>query len=602
MDKVKEDDGMKKTNRIVLMISMLMMAVILWKALPVSAAEIWTPTALDDSNSEAGFISTWDCIWFGNYPQSEVTSGDNVYQALVNAKNSQWSNNTIWINGSKYLRMRGKDSLYNSEQIAASASSLSGFYPYKGDGQTYHYFKFEPIKWRVLEINDDNIVVVSDKILDASYWHVNHSAHAKWYNSTIRSWLNGYNGRYNLSEKDYGSNNFIDMAFSAEEKAVLKMTVVTMENHPDGYDESYGDGVGDLDTLDYVYLLAQRDIQRTDGNASNYGFRTSNNQYDVDENRYCKATTYANARGVAVSTDSKTSGNANWWLRSPAKSRIDAQVSNESGWIFEPNMDSLGGVRPVITIPRNHYLYCYAGTVNWRKTSETAPSFSNKSQCNHVMKKTEAKPATTKSNGNVEYYTCLGCNKIFNDEAGSKQYAKSQTVIYKITSVEPSTSVYYYNKSKTRNPGVVIKDSKGNKLSSSDYTLTRNKKTAVGKYELKVVFKGNYSGSTSVTYEIRPLSASVKKLTKGKKSFTLTWSKQKTQTTGYQIGYTTDKKFKSLSYKTVTDLDTTKKTISGLKSKKKYYVAIRTYKTVKYKGESIKIYSAWTTPKTITTK
>lgn len=528
-----------------------------------------------------------------------VTSSDSEYSALKKAAASQWNDDTIWINDCRYLRMKGNDSLYNSDQIAIT-SSLDGYYPYKGDGETYHYFKFEPIKWRVLEVNDDNIVVMSDEILDAAIWHMNHEDHAKWSNSTIRSWLNGYNGSYNLQNQNYSSDNFINMAFNDYEKSAMQKTYVTMQNNPNGYDTVYGDGVGGSSTTDYVYLLTQTDVHTTSGNAHDYGFSIVSEQSFVDENRYCKATTYANARGVALYNNEKRY--ANWWLRSPAKSRIDAQLVNGSGWISEPNMDSCGGVRPVIKITRNHSAYCYAGTVNWKTTTETAPDFKATSQCNHIMQKTAAKAATMSSNGNVEYYTCLGCNKIFSDAAGSKQYAKPQTVIYKIASVKPTTSVYYYNKDTTRNPGIVVKDSKGNTINSSNYTLTRNKRTAVGQYDLKVKFKGKYSGSTTATYQIRPTSTSVKKLTKGKKSFTLTWAKKKTQITGYQIGYTTNKYFKNLSYKTITNLNTTKKTISNLKAKKKYYVAIRTYKTFKYNGKTIKIYSAWTTPKTIKTK
>jgi len=57
--------------------------------------------------------------------------------------------------------------------------------------------------------------------------------------------------------------------------------------------------------------------------------------------------------------------------------------------------------------------------------------------------------------------------------------------------------------------------------------------------------------------------------------------KQKTQTTGYQIQYATDKKFKS-NKKTITvkKNSTTSKTINKLKSKKKYYIHIRAYKSV----------------------
>ncbi|MBR1763701.1 MAG: fibronectin type III domain-containing protein, partial [Eubacterium sp.] len=81
--------------------------------------------------------------------------------------------------------------------------------------------------------------------------------------------------------------------------------------------------------------------------------------------------------------------------------------------------------------------------------------------------------------------------------------------------------------------------------------------------------------------------------------FTAKWSKQATQTTGYQIQYATNSKFtKNKKTVTVKGTKTTSKTVSKLKAKKKYYVRVRTYKTVNGK----KYYSGWSKAKTVTTK
>lgn len=74
--------------------------------------------------------------------------------------------------------------------------------------------------------------------------------------------------------------------------------------------------------------------------------------------------------------------------------------------------------------------------------------------------------------------------------------------------------------------------------------------------------------------------------------------KNKTQTTGYQIQYSTSSTFKSAKTVTVSKNETTNKTISKLKAKKKYYVRIRTYKKI----GSAYYYSAWSKAKTVTTK
>ena len=85
-----------------------------------------------------------------------------------------------------------------------------------------------------------------------------------------------------------------------------------------------------------------------------------------------------------------------------------------------------------------------------------------------------------------------------------------------------------------------------------------------------------------------------------KKQIKLTWKKQTKNTTGYEIQYSTNKKFAKKSTKTVTvkKNKTTKATIKKLKSNKKYFVRIRTYKQVGKK----KYYSFWSKSKTVKVK
>jgi len=95
--------------------------------------------------------------------------------------------------------------------------------------------------------------------------------------------------------------------------------------------------------------------------------------------------------------------------------------------------------------------------------------------------------------------------------------------------------------------------------------------------------------TTKNTETVKPKKTSIKKLSKGKKKFTVTWAKV-SGVKGYQIQYSSDKKLKKNNKSvTVTKQKTTKATVKKLKSKKKYYVRVRTYKTVNGK----KIYSSW---------
>ena len=89
------------------------------------------------------------------------------------------------------------------------------------------------------------------------------------------------------------------------------------------------------------------------------------------------------------------------------------------------------------------------------------------------------------------------------------------------------------------------------------------------------------------------VSPSITKVTRGKKSVTVTYKKAPT-VAGYQLQYSTDPFFKT-KCKTVTikGTDSTKKTIKKLKSNTIYRVRVRAYKTINGK----KVYSKWSEKK-----
>lgn len=104
--------------------------------------------------------------------------------------------------------------------------------------------------------------------------------------------------------------------------------------------------------------------------------------------------------------------------------------------------------------------------------------------------------------------------------------------------------------------------------------------------------------TTKNTETVKPKKTSIKNSVKAKKKFTVTWAKV-SGVKGYQIQYSSNKKFKKNNKSvTVTKQKTTKATVKKLKSKKKYYVRVRTYKTVNGK----KIYSSWSKVKSVKTK
>lgn len=147
---------------------------------------------------------------------------------------------------------------------------------------------------------------------------------------------------------------------------------------------------------------------------------------------------------------------------------------------------------------------------------------------------------------------------------------------------------------KVQLPTVIVKDSNGKKISKSKYSFCceSGKSKNVGFYVLSVYFENNESSDAAgeFIYEIIPKGVPIKKIASNKKGFTVKWSKNTTQTTGYQIQYSTKKDFSSGKKKvTIKNNKKTSKKVKNLKKNKKYYVRIRTYKTVK----GVKYYSGW---------
>lgn len=113
-----------------------------------------------------------------------------------------------------------------------------------------------------------------------------------------------------------------------------------------------------------------------------------------------------------------------------------------------------------------------------------------------------------------------------------------------------------------------------------------------------VTSKGNTSTSTATLQSAsKPKKPTIKSLKKGKKSFILQWKKLK-DVKGYQVQYSTSKKFKKAKKVNIKKSSTTKLTVKKLRKKQKYYVRMRSYKVVNGK----KVYSSWSKTKTVKTK
>ncbi len=229
-------------------------------------------------------------------------------------------------------------------------------------------------------------------------------------------------------------------------------------------------------------------------------------------------------------------------------------------------------------------IYYPCGNILWDETEQqrwNTPAIWEKS---HQL----TEKATTTNNGTIQK-SCQVC--------GEKL---PLTIIPKVASIRLSSTAYSYTGT-VKTPAVTVKDKNGKLLTNrTDYTVSYAAgRKSVGTYQVTVTLKGTYSGSKTFSFTIRPKGTSISKLNRSGKAFTVKWKKQNIQTSGYQILYSTNRKFKSGNkYVTIRNNQTTTKRISKRKAKKKYYVKVRTYKRVK----GAKYYSDWSSVKTVTTK
>ena len=131
----------------------------------------------------------------------------------------------------------------------------------------------------------------------------------------------------------------------------------------------------------------------------------------------------------------------------------------------------------------------------------------------------------------------------------------------------------------------------------TDYTVSYSSNKNIGTATVKIAGKGSYTGTITKTFKINPAKQEIQKLTAKSKAFFVDWA-QKGSASGYEIQYATNSKFTSAKKVTIKNNKTDKTTVSKLSGKKKYYVRVRSYTTVK----GTKYYGAWSASKSVTTK
>ena len=173
--------------------------------------------------------------------------------------------------------------------------------------------------------------------------------------------------------------------------------------------------------------------------------------------------------------------------------------------------------------------------------------------------------ATTSKNGKIDS-TCNRCG-----------YEKT-TTLYAVTSIKLASSTYYYNGETQAPEKAVVTDSKDQVLKAgTDYDIDYSVGTIsakIGTYKVKIVLKGNYSGSKTLSFKIVPGKISKIKTDKTTTSIKLNWSKSE-GATGYRVY-----RYDTATKKWVTVKSSTTAlsyTVKGLKAGTLYTFSVKPY-------------------------
>ncbi len=481
------------------------------------------PRIVTDSSMQAGQRVTWDCVWFGSYPQTEIvdepdTCGNykntywgnkadyevnsSIYTALQNEAESEWdSHGDITLpDGTKYRRLK---------KPATHSGTGNSFHYNWEDQDTYHYFRYEPIKWRVLDREDSTALLLADKALDSQKYNPVREP-LTWETSTIRSWLNGYGTTSNKQGVDYRNSNFKDTAFTSEQQGGIQSSYLTNADNTQTKTE------GGNATNDNVFLLSESEV--CSEAAKSYGF-VYLYYYTNDEAKGCKSSTYAKAMGTWSYTSAPFTGNCRWWLRTPGgKTNNESMSQSAAGVLYNDilyhggtEVESYGlGVRPALRLNLAcSDLYSYAGTVG---TNENVHDMEQPSATT-----TEEDHKETAGNPSPQIGQITKTGKAVNP---LKIKGKTATVKYKklkkkAQMLAVSNVITFTKKGKGTVKYTLLSARKGKKsfkkyfrINSKTGRITIKKKLKKGTYKLKI--KVTAAGSSSYEAASKTVTSKIK--------------------------------------------------------------------------------------------
>ena len=343
--------GKKMKRKLKGALSLLLCMIMVFGALAVGGEGIGE--LFNGGKAVAAGYSVGDIITFGSYPQSEVTKkNDSATYAKLEAAAKNWVSYKYYSGDGSYGSMKQGDwmkyadiTLGGEKYRAVRFTQYRPYYTedpsssdrsYQDDNgytvNNIYYFKYEPLKWQVLDPTKG--LVLSKSIIDSlaysntiysdSSEYYSDAAHTKYANnyaeSSIRKWLN---------------EDFYNTAFTSVQKQNILPT--TLDNRAYSTDYSKYDSIS---TTDNVFLLSYSEAQ----NAS-YGFT---NNTDPTETRKAVGTDYAKAQGLWTKSSYKCS---HWRLRSAGSNSLSASGVAYDGYIYNYLVSyTIDGVRPALKL------------------------------------------------------------------------------------------------------------------------------------------------------------------------------------------------------------------------------------------------------------
>ena len=319
-----------------------------------------------------------DFLYFGAYPQTRTT--DAAIVSALNAAAGELPTRTDfhdWTSYGYYVASEQIDSIFyidlTYQDIKYRGVCLTGYRPslttdtalpakthqYENGylpGSTVYWFRYEPIKWRILEESEGSALLICDMILDSQAFQ----------NTATRSEPVFTNDNPDTPEGIYGNNyrystirawlneDFCQTAFTALQKGLILLTTVNNDGtSAQPTDTAWNNSSTTYlceDTEDYVFLPSEAEITDPD-----YGFPGYFAEFDDAAARKRLPTDYAVSQGLDKYDGGYESvvGYGPYWLRSPRSNssgeacKVIAAGSCHSGDIV---LNTSLGVVPMLRI------------------------------------------------------------------------------------------------------------------------------------------------------------------------------------------------------------------------------------------------------------